>query len=98
MQAALAAAHAQALYELAGAQAGDSARIGNGAALPQLYTEGFDAEQIWLQLDLQVGCWGLLPCYHLLGHSCCSPWILSIIVSTLHAVLLPGDPCYLERR
>ena len=45
----------QALYELAAASAGDRGSSGkNGAALSQLYTEGFDAEQIWLQLDMQV--------------------------------------------
>ena len=27
----------------------------SGTALPELYTEGLDAEQIWLQLDMQLG-------------------------------------------
>ena len=42
---------AQALYARAEAGAVDT---GNGL-LPELYTEAMDAEQIWLQLDMQLG-------------------------------------------
>ena len=34
----------------------DKSTVGSGeGALPELYTEGLDAEQIWLQLDMQLG-------------------------------------------
>ena len=32
-----------------------SAASQSASALPELYTEGLDAEQIWLQLDMQLG-------------------------------------------
>ena len=41
----------QALYARAVA---DALHTGEGA-LPELYTEAMDAEQIWLQLDMQLG-------------------------------------------
>ena len=47
--------HVQVLYDLAAASLGPSSQNGTSVALPQLYTEGFDTEQIWLQLDMQVG-------------------------------------------
>jgi hypothetical protein len=46
----------QALYDLAAAE-GTAAAAAKGAsgelAPPQLYVDGFDAEQIWLQLEMQ---------------------------------------------
>ena len=47
------------LYDLAAASLGPSSQNRMGAALPQLYIEGFDAEQIWLQLDMQVELFGV---------------------------------------
>lgn len=32
-----------------------SAASQSATVLPELYTEGLDAEQIWLQLDMQLG-------------------------------------------
>ncbi len=43
----------QALY--ATAMEHTSATSQSATALPELYTEGLDAEQIWLQLDMQLG-------------------------------------------
>ncbi|BDA50529.1 probable U3 small nucleolar ribonucleoprotein protein MPP10 at C-terminar half [Coccomyxa sp. Obi] len=46
---------AKALYDLAAAEAAaaSTGKGATGAAGPQLYVEGFDAEQIWLQLEMQ---------------------------------------------
>ncbi len=46
----------QALYDLAATEAAGAAAAkgsAGGSALQQLYVEGFDAEQIWLQLEMQ---------------------------------------------
>ena len=61
------------LYDLAAASMGPRGQSGAGAALPELYTEGFDAEQIWLQLDLQVGAlWA--PCFSSIPQSTVQLW------------------------
>ena len=52
----LAKAAAKALYDYqATCQDGASSSGGSAAALPELYIDGFDAEQIWLQLELAAG-------------------------------------------
>ena len=43
----------QALYTAAMGNAAVASQ--SASALPELYTEGLDAEQIWLQLDMQLG-------------------------------------------
>jgi U3 small nucleolar RNA-associated protein MPP10 len=52
----LAKAAAKALYDYqATCQGGASSSGGSAVALPELYIDGFDAEQIWLQLELAAG-------------------------------------------
>lgn len=60
--ASLAKSAAKALYDYQAAVDSGAAAAGGGAAaaaspgaLPELYIEGFDAEQIWLQLELAAG-------------------------------------------
>ena len=53
----LAKAAAKAMYDYQATCQGGAASSGGGsaAALPELYIDGFDAEQIWLQLELAAG-------------------------------------------
>jgi U3 small nucleolar RNA-associated protein MPP10 len=51
----LARAAAKEIFDYASQHADNDNNIADASLLPELYVDGFDAEQIWLQIDLQSG-------------------------------------------